>query len=122
MKPKTIEPQELVEFQNEIPQPTTHLPIHDFGWAVRMLKRGHKVAREGWNGKNMFLILAGGYEVGKDNLQARKHITAELLDSVGVETLKIAPHIDMWTAQNTYVTGWLASQTDILSEDWYEPK
>lgn len=123
MKPtKTETPIELIEFENDIPQPTTHLPIHGFDWAIRMLKRGHRVAREGWNGKGMFLLLAGGYEVGKENLQARKHISAAFLEAEGVETLKIDPHIDMWTAQNTYLTGWLASQSDMLSEDWYEVK
>ena len=90
----------------------------DFGAAIKALKEGKRVTREGWNGKGMFLMLAGGYSVPKDNLRPGTHITAEFLKSQGVEEMVIAPHIDMWTAQKTYLSGWLASQTDMLAEDW----
>jgi hypothetical protein len=90
----------------------------NFGQAIEALKAGKKVAREGWNGKGMFLIIAGGYSVPKDRLRADTHISAAFLESEGAEEMKIEKHIDMWTAQNTYVPGWLASQTDMLSEDW----
>lgn len=90
----------------------------NFGQAIEALKQGKAVAREGWNGKGMFLILAGGYSVPKDKLRPNTKIDASFLESRGVEEMKIVPHIDMWTAQNTYVSGWLASQTDMLAEDW----
>lgn len=90
----------------------------NFGQAIESLKDGKKVTREGWNGKGMFLLMAGGYEVAKDKLREGTHITPEFLESRGVDSMVIIPHIDMWTAQNTYLSGWLASQTDMLSEDW----
>lgn len=90
----------------------------DFGGAIKALKAGQKVARTGWNGKNMFLTLAGGYSIPKDKLRPGTHITAEFLEARGVDEMVIVPHIDMWTAQNNYVSGWLASQTDMLAEDW----
>ncbi len=74
----------------------------DFPDAVRYLKKGLKVARRGWNGKGMFLFLA----YGKD-----------LQNCTGIED-KCVDVLCMKTAQNTVVFGWLASQTDIMAEDW----
>lgn len=82
----------------------------NFGDAVAALKDGKKVAREGWNGKGMFLYLVPGstFEVNR----------APLL-GIYPEGTKINyhAHIDMKTAQDTCVP-WLASQTDVLAEDW----
>ena len=94
----------------------------DFGQAVIALKQGKKVSRQGWNGKGMFLILAGGYKVHKDALRPNSPISKEFLESCGLEEMEILPHIDMWTVNSAgrqaYLAGWLASQTDMLSEDW----
>ena len=62
---------------------------------ISELKKGNKVTRKGWNGKNMWL----GLQVPDDNSKM---------------TL---PYIYMKTADNNQVP-WLASQTDMLSEDW----
>lgn len=69
----------------------------DFGLALVCLKRGGKVTRKGWNGKGMWL-----------NLQVP--------DSNSKMTL---PYIYMKTADENLVP-WLASQTDILAEDWVQ--
>jgi hypothetical protein len=90
----------------------------NFGQAIEALKEGKKVSRSGWNGKGMFLVKAGGYSVDKDKLREGTHFTKEFLEQQGVETFDIVPHIDMWTAQKNYVSGWLASQTDMFAEDW----
>lgn len=85
----------------------------DFGMALIALKRGECVARKGWNGKGMFLTLQTGSEVDGDKMRnegAKNYYT-------GCKC-KIAPHIDMKSADETYVVGWLASQTDMLAEDW----
>lgn len=73
-----------------------------FGIALELLKKGCKVAREGWNGKGMFLFLANGEDIQS---------------SIGIED-KCVDVICMKTAQNTVVFGWLASQTDMLADDW----
>lgn len=39
-------------------------------------------------------------------------------DYYGIYPVKICPHIDMKAADDSYVVGWLASQTDLLAEDW----
>jgi hypothetical protein len=94
----------------------------NIGEAVQALKQGKQVTREGWNGKGMFLVLAGGYKVKKADLREGGSISAEFLESRELEEMEILPHIDMWTVnahgRQAYLPGWLASQTDMLSEDW----
>lgn len=67
----------------------------DFGKAISELKSGNYVAREGWNGKNMWLHL-------------------QVPDTHSKMSL---PYIYMCTAQGDLVP-WLASQSDVLAEDW----
>jgi len=64
----------------------------DFGEAIRELKRGGCVSREGWNGKGMYIFLATfrGHE----------------------------PCIVMFTVTGAMQPGWLASQADMLATDW----
>lgn len=97
-------------------------PKYDFSIALDHLKAGKRIAREGWNGKGMFLLLAGGYTVAKENLRPNGPITKEFLESRGLQEMEILPHIDMWTVNShgrqAYLSGWLASQTDLLSNDW----
>lgn len=90
----------------------------NFGKAIEALKEGKRVARTGWNGKGMFILRAGGYTVPKDQLRLGGPITAEFLESRGCSEMFIQPHFDMWTAQNQYQTGWLASQSDMQADDW----
>lgn len=81
--------------------------------AIIALKRGECVARKGWNGKGMFLTLQTGSEVDGFNMR-----NEGAKNYYGDNKVKIAPHIDMKAADETYVVGWLASQTDMLAEDW----
>lgn len=83
--------------------------IMTFGNAIECLKKGKKVARTGWNGKNMFLYLINGREFQN----ALKYGYGEYENEPTIRS-----SIAMKTAQNTIVIGWLASQTDMLSEDW----
>ena len=82
----------------------------NFGQAVEALKNGQKVERQGWNGKGMFLFLVLG-STFKVNRAPLLGIYPE-----GTE-INYQPHIDMKTAQDTVVP-WLASQSDVLAEDW----
>ena len=67
----------------------------NFGDAVKALKEGKKVARSGWNGKGMWLAL-------------------QVPDANSKMSL---PYIYMSTVDRKLVP-WLASQTDVLAEDW----
>lgn len=82
----------------------------DFGDAVKALKDGKRVARTGWNGKGMFLFLVPG---------SRFTVNRAPLLGIYPEGTEIDyhAHIDMKTAQG-FVVPWLASQADVLSEDW----
>jgi hypothetical protein len=84
--------------------------IMEFETALSALKQGKRVARSGWNGKGMFLYLVNG-STFKVNRPPLLGIYPE-----GTE-IKYLPHIDMKTADGSCVP-WLASQTDLLAEDW----
>ena len=83
---------------------------HSFEWALKQLKSGSKVARKGWNGKGMFIFLVPG-----STFKASKPPLTGIYPE-GTE-IEYHAHIDMKTAQG-YIVPWLASQTDILANDW----
>lgn len=83
----------------------------DFGRALKLLRQGKKMARRGWNGKGMFVYLVDGSEFTVNR--------APLLGIYPEGTeIKYRPHLDMRYADGTCGV-WLASQSDILMEDWY---
>ena len=85
----------------------------NFGQAIHYLKEGFSVAREGWNGKGMYVVLMDGYEHTLANTMTRqKH---GLLEGAYVT---VDPYIVMKTALGTLQPGWLASQSDMLANDW----
>jgi len=87
--------------------------LYAFSFALERLRDGKKVARKGWNGKGMWIALQKGYPEG---VKANKNSQ----EAYGVEEgtiIKVLPYIAMKTADNAFVP-WLASQTDILAEDW----
>jgi hypothetical protein len=83
-----------------------------FGHALMVLKDGKKVARAGWNGKGMYLILVNGTKDAKLT-EGTPYAVA-----TGGNIVTINPHIDMMTATGEMQPGWLASQTDMLANDW----
>ena len=87
----------------------------NFGQAIEALKNGKKVARVGWNGKGMFLYMTTGSVVHLD--ETANYLRSFCKDK-GMDEIEICPHIDMKTADNKLVIGWLANQTDMLAEDW----
>lgn len=91
----------------------------DFGCAIKALKEGHKVARKGWNGKGMFLWLKPATEVKtewcKDPLlKALAEENGGSIQALG--TICMFTHDS--TGRKAILTGWLASQSDMLLEDW----
>lgn len=89
----------------------------DFGDAIRALKEGKKVSRDGWNGKGMWLVLVPG------TADALLREGTPYADAFGSGTrIEILPHIDMWTVnaegRRAMLPGWVASQTDMLADDW----
>ena len=91
------------------------ISMMDFGDAIRALKNGKRVARIGWNGKGMYLWLLPASFV-KAEWCKEPHLKA-IAESNGGE-IECLGSIRMFTADRNVLTGWLASQTDMLSEDW----
>lgn len=85
-----------------------------FGMAIEAMKRGKKVCRAGWNGKGMYLWLLPEAEVKREWCKDQMLIAA-MGDR---DALPCLGSIRMFTADKKVLTGWLASQTDILAEDW----
>ena len=92
-----------------------------FGLALEALKRGHKVARSGWNGKGMWLRMLQPYgthpDHGGDPSGAYFNPYFKASDNNVHAIGTMLPWIGMKTADNGFVP-WLASQTDMLAEDW----
>lgn len=83
-----------------------------FGLAIEAMKLGKKVARFGWNGKGMFLYLVGPGRY-PPSTPAGNEIAISQKDGL----VPYLPYIAMLTVQGDVVP-WLASQTDVLAEDW----
>lgn len=82
----------------------------NFSQALDQIKLGQKVSRSGWNGKGMFLFLVPG---------SRFTVNRPPLLGIYPEgtVVDYRSHIDMKTAQGDVVP-WVASQTDLLADDW----
>lgn len=102
---------DLAEF--ELVEPDRNMT---FGQAITALKGGKSVAREGWNGKGMFLFLLPAGIIPKTAIYDPK--LREILENNGKDHFEALGSIRMKTADDKILTGWLASQTDILAEDW----
>jgi len=92
----------------------------NFGEAIEALKKGQAVARSGWNGKYLWLNKGS---VPADRLLVHgggftESVKDDLFENGDMGTITRLPNINMRTATGSTVTGWLASQTDMLSEDW----
>ena len=88
-----------------------------FGDAIEALKKGKRVARKGWNGRGMFLFLLPAATIP---VHAIHDLTLKRVieEEVGGNTFEALGSIRMLTADKKILTGWVASQQDMLSEDW----
>lgn len=85
----------------------------DFSEALKMVKGGSRIARSGWNGKDMFVVFQKAYPEG---IAINKN-TAEATSMPEGTVCKFLPYLMIKTADNAFVP-WLASQSDILANDW----
>jgi hypothetical protein len=89
----------------------------DVGQAIQAIKSGLRVARRGWNGKDMWLSLTPGIDaLSADKFWSRAN--KEFAEENG-GSAEVLPAITMKNARGQIVMGWLASQEDLLSEDWF---
>ena len=83
-----------------------------FGQAIEMLKLGKKVARKGWNGKGMWIVL-----IHPVHNCVPEHPHWDCPDMCRENTHALLPFIGLKSADSRFVP-WLASQTDVLATDW----
>ena len=97
-----------------------------FGQALESLKRGHLVTRKGWNGKGMFIFMRPEDCLSTEKVvnhvkslpeSFKKWIANNYGDSE-IDKIKFTAYLCMKAADGTVVNGWLASQTDMLANDW----
>lgn len=81
----------------------------NFGLALEAAKKGLRIARSGWNGNGMYVFLADIQEL---NTQAD-------LSEFEDQDVEISDLLVLRTAQGTLQPGWLATQSDMLADDWY---
>lgn len=98
---------EIVEDKDDNKKPTPSDTI-SFGDAINFLKAGKKVARKGWNGKNQYIQIATGisYKAASGEIVNCEH------DAIGNNAIA-------FVGTSGVQMGWLASQADMLAEDWY---
>jgi hypothetical protein len=102
-----------------------------YGEALEAVKQGKLISREGWNGKGMFVFMRPSDSLNisfliekvkslPDSLKVfflRKEELKEPSEQ-GLEQIKFTAYLCMYAADGSIVNGWLASQTDMLSNDW----
>ena len=84
-----------------------------FGMAIEVSKIGHKVAREGWNGKGMFVVYQKGYP---DGIPCNKN-TAEAWRMQEGDLFKCEPYLQIKMVNGSH-SMWVPSINDVLAEDW----
>ena len=80
-----------------------------FGMAIRAAKNGKRVARHGWNGSGMYVFLAFEPDF----------VTDADISAFDQQEVEVGDMLVMKTANDTFQPGWLASQADMLAEDWF---
>jgi hypothetical protein len=89
----------------EATPPVRFVNTVDFSQALKGLKAGHRATRRGWNGKGMWIAFISGIKL-----------------NTNAGEITMAPFIVMKTAPdargNEAIVPWLASQTDLVAEDW----
>jgi hypothetical protein len=105
-----------------------------FGQAIELVKEGKLISRKGWNGRNMFIFMRPADYLSVNMIvhqvkslpQAVKNYFARKTDPDAPDRLDgeskiwFTPYLCMKAADGSIVNGWLASQTDMLSNDWME--
>ena len=91
-----------------------------YGAALEVAKIGGRIAREGWNGKGMFVFQRPGDSLTPDIILKVKSLPETVKQFLVHQNKEIQflPYLCMYAANGEIVNGWLASQTDMLSNDW----
>ncbi len=96
--------------------------MFSFGKALEYLKEGRAVTRHGWNGKGQKIWMERGL-LDMDEFKGLpplllSGVPTSLFDAAGDGIVTVAPYLCILTSNGVIQKGWLASQTDMLAEDW----
>ena len=84
----------------------------NFGEAIDACKKGNKIARRNWNGKDQFVFLVDGKDLQylDDKYYSRLGIKLGSVEYVDVFAIK--------TTRGQVEVGWLGAETDMMADDW----
>lgn len=99
-----------------------------YGEALEAVKKGKLIAREGWNGKGMFVFqraeiqlnIADFFSINTlpKGVKDYYELKNQPIEKASDVTINFTAYLCMKAADDSIVNGWLASQTDMLSNDW----
>lgn len=92
----------------------------DYGQALTYLKQGLMLQRKGWNGKGMFVFMRPFDTLPKAVVENVKSLPVEVKNFLSKQERPIdfKAYLCMYNAKGEVVNGWLASQEDMLANDW----
>ena len=91
----------------------------NFGQAIEALKEGKKVAREGWNGKGLFVFMQVPAEISEEIIPKMQSLPQSVKDEFARRGGNIHYHNQMALVNTSnQISGWAPSGSDSLSEDW----
>lgn len=88
-----------------------------FGLAIDLIKKGAKVARAGWNAQGMWIAYGKGHDGLPYDAFWNKHARNFAIENGGFAPVQ--DYILIKTASGQISMGWVASQSDILANDWF---
>ena len=86
--------------------------------ALKECLNGKKITRKDWNGKNMYIYYTPGRRVKVEDWFNRANGGYPTKEEIERGYIILKGHFDMYNAQAERITGWLASQTDMASDQW----
>ncbi len=111
--------------ENQLAREGRALVNKTFGEALEAAKKGMRIARFGWNGKGMFVFQRPEDSLDRQMViekvkslpaSVKKYFAEEEGEVQG--TIRFTAYLCMYAADKSIVNGWLASQTDMLANDW----
>lgn len=87
-----------------------------YGNAYQWMKKGYKLAREGWNGTDMFAVYTPGFTIGPE--QIHSEALREYVESLPEKKITFKPGMYLKTVDGE-MSHWVPSPTDNDAEDWY---
>lgn len=92
----------------------------NFGQAVEALREGKRIAREGWNGKGLFVFMQVPSEIAAETIPKMQSLPQSVKDEFARRGGGIAYSNQMAIVNpNNTINGWVPSSSDTFAEDWY---